>query len=253
MQVKYYRFFHKSKLYNKCMINKLKDAINKANKIVFFTGAGMSTDSGIPDFRSETGLYKNNLHAEEIISHSYFMNNPEGFYEFYKDKMIFDDAKPNYGHKYISKLQETKDVKVVTQNIDGLHQLAGSKIVYELHGSIFRNYCMRCNKSYGLSDILKQKGTPHCDCGGIIKPDVVLYEEGLDEETIINSIKAIEEADLLIILGTSLNVYPAAGFIRYFRGNTLAIINKSETSQDSNCDIVIHDSISKTFEALDNI
>ena len=240
-------------MYNLVMINKLKSAINNANKIVFFTGAGMSTDSGIPDFRSETGLYKNNLHAEEIISHGYFMRNPKEFYEFYKDKMIFENAKPNYGHNFIAKLQETKDVKVVTQNIDGLHQMAGSKYVYELHGSIHRNYCMKCHKFYGLDSITSQKGIPYCGCGGIIKPDVVLYEEGLDEETITNAINAIQEADLLIILGTSLNVYPAAGFIRYFRGNTLAIINKSQTAQDSACDIVIHDSISKTFEELSKL
>ena len=233
------------------MIDKLKNAIEKANKIVFFTGAGMSTDSGIPDFRSETGLYKNNLHAEEIISHSYFMSDPQGFYDFYKEKMIFPNAKPNYGHLFISKLQENKDVKVVTQNIDGLHQMAGSKEVYELHGSIHRNYCMRCHNFYSLADILKPKGIPYCECGGIMKPDVVLYEEGLDEDTIGKAINAIMNAELLIILGTSLNVYPAASFIRYFKGDTLAIINKSATSADNTCDIVIHDSISKTFREID--
>ena len=234
------------------MIEQLKQAIDKANKIVFFTGAGMSTDSGIPDFRSETGLYKNNLHAEEIISHSYFMANPKGFYDFYKEKMIFEDAKPNYGHEFIAELQKTKDVKVVTQNIDGLHQMAGSKEVYELHGSIHRNYCMKCHKFFNLEEIIKQDGVPYCSCGGIIKPDVVLYEEGLDEETIEKSIAAIEDADVLIILGTSLNVYPAAGFIRYFRGSVLAIINKTATPADNNCDIVIHDSISNTFRKINN-
>lgn len=233
------------------MINKLLNAIKTSNKIVFFSGAGISTDSGIPDFRSETGLYKNNLHAEEIISHSYFMNNPLGFYEFYKDKMIFKDAKPNLGHEFITFLQEKgKDVSVVTQNIDGLHQLAGNKKVYELHGSIHRNYCMKCHKFYGLDKIIENDNLPICECGGLIKPDVVLYEEGLDETTISNSIGAIKDADLLIILGTSLNVYPAAGFIRFFNGNTLAIINKSATAADQTCDIVIHDSISKTFEEL---
>ena len=234
------------------MIDKLQEAIKNSKKIVFFTGAGMSTDSGIPDFRSETGLYKNNLHAEEIISHGYFMAHPDEFYAFYKDKMIFEDAKPNYGHRYIAALQKDKDVSVVTQNIDGLHQLAGSKKVYELHGSIHRNYCMNCHKFYSLADILKQDNVPHCECGGIIKPDVVLYEEGLDEVTIENAVKAIADADTMVILGTSLNVYPAASFVRYFRGNTLAIINKSSTSQDSNCDIVIHDSISDTFKKIND-
>jgi len=232
------------------MINKLKNAIEQSKKIVFFTGAGMSTDSGIPDFRSETGLYKNNLHAEEIISHSYFMAYPKEFYEFYKAKMIFTDAKPNYGHEFIASLQDTKDVKVVTQNIDGLHQMAGSKTVYELHGSIHRNYCMKCHKFYELTEVLNKDNPPKCECGGIIKPDVVLYEEGLDGDTINGAIKAISECDTLIILGTSLNVYPAASFIGYFRGNTLAIINKQATSADSNCDIVIHDSISDTFRKI---
>lgn len=234
------------------MINRLKKEIEKANKIVFFTGAGMSTDSGIPDFRSATGLYTNNLHAEEIISHHYFLQDTKGFYDFYKDKMIFEDALPNYGHKYIAELEKTgKDIKVVTQNIDGLHQLAGSSIVYELHGSIHRNYCMKCNTFYPLKKVVVSKGTPICDkCGGIVKPDVVLYEEGLDGDTISNAIDAIANADLMIILGTSLNVYPAASFVQYFRGNTLAIINKSATPADNNCDIVIHDGISETFKKL---
>lgn len=234
------------------MINRLKQEIEKANKIVFFTGAGMSTDSGIPDFRSATGLYTNNLHAEEIISHHYFLQDTKGFYDFYKDKMIFEDALPNYGHKYIAELEKTgKDIKVVTQNIDGLHQLAGSSIVYELHGSIHRNYCMKCNTFYPLKKVVVSKGTPICDkCGGIVKPDVVLYEEGLDGDTIANAIDAIANADLMIILGTSLNVYPAASFVQYFRGNTLAIINKSATPADNNCDIVIHDGISETFKKL---
>lgn len=235
------------------MIEKLKHAIENSKKIVFFTGAGMSTDSGIPDFRSETGLYKNNLHAEEIISHSYFMSHPEEFYDFYKNKMIFEDALPNYGHKFIASLEGKKDVCVVTQNIDGLHQLAGSKKVYELHGSIHRNYCMKCHKFYDLTKIIESNGVPYCDCGGIIKPDVVLYEESLDEDTINKSVSEIYNADTMVILGTSLNVYPAAGFIRYFRGNTLAIINKQATIQDDNCDIVIHDSISKVFKEIDNI
>lgn len=232
------------------MIDKLTDAIKNAKRITFFSGAGMSTDSGIPDFRSETGLYKNNKHAEEIISHSFFMENPKEFYEFYKEKMIFKDAKPNYGHKFIADLQDLKDVTVVTQNIDGLHQLAGSKKVYELHGSTHRNFCMKCHKFYTLEDILNKGDIPHCDCGGLIKPDVVLYEESLDSKIINDSVDAIANCELMIILGTSLNVYPAAGLIKYFRGNTLAIINKSPTTSDSFCDIIIHDSISETFKKI---
>lgn len=236
------------------MIDKLKEAINAYNKIVFFTGAGMSTDSGIPDFRSATGLYTNNLHAEEIISHHYFMENPKEFYDFYKDKMIFENAKPNYGHLYIAELEKQgKNIKVVTQNIDGLHQMAGSKKVYELHGSIHRNYCMKCGEFYPLKKIIDSKGLPICDkCKGLVKPDVVLYEEGLDGETIENVVKAIAEAELLVILGTSLNVYPAASFVRYFKGKCLAIINKSSTSADDYCDIVIHEGISETFKKLSN-
>ncbi len=233
------------------MINKLQEAINKANKIVFFTGAGMSTASGIPDFRSANGLYKNVYRSEEMLSHHFFIENPEEFYEFYKDKMIYQDALPNKGHTFISKLQDTKDVKVVTQNIDGLHQKAGSKVVYELHGSILRNYCTNCEKFFDLDYIVNHKGVPHCDkCKAIIKPDVVLYEEALNEETINGAINAIYNADLLIVCGTSLNVYPAASFIRYFKGDTLAIINKDATTYDTNCDIVIHDDIVKTFEQL---
>ena len=235
------------------MINKLKQAILSSNKIVFFTGAGMSTDSGIPDFRSNNGLYKNNLKAEEILSHSYFMEHPKEFFDFYKTKMVYKDAKPNFGHEFIAKLEKTKDIKVVTQNIDGLHSLAGSKSVYELHGSNYRNYCMKCHKFFSLEDILNKEGVPYCDCGGIIKPDVVLYEENLDENTIRQAIKAINEADTLIILGTSLNVYPAASFVRYFKGDTLAIINKEATKQDEYFDIVIHDSICETLKELSDI
>lgn len=240
-------------IYNIHMINKLKNALNSSQKIVFFTGAGMSTDSGIPDFRSATGLYANNLHAEEIVSHSFFMSNPKEFYDFYKEKMLFPDALPNYGHEFISKLQDKKDVTVVTQNIDGLHQLAGSKKVYEIHGSIHRNYCMKCHKSYSLMDIINSDGVPYCKCGGIIKPDVVLYEEALDSDIIDKAITAIDDADMLVILGTSLNVYPAASFINYFKGNCLAIINKTSTPKDDICDIVIHDSISDTFRKINEM
>ena len=232
------------------MINKLKEAIKQAHKIVFFTGAGISTASGIPDFRSAKGIFTNNLQAEEIVSHSYFMSCPKQFYEFYRNKMVFKDAKPNLGHEYIAKLEKEKDVTVITQNIDGLHKIAGSTNVIELHGTIFSNTCMKCHKKYGLEDILQDEDVPHCTCGGIIKPDVILYEEALNEKDIENAIRAIEDADTLVILGTSLSVYPAAGFIRFFKGNKLILINKSETSADNYADIVIHDDINKVFSAL---
>lgn len=212
-----------TELYN---IKKLKEYIDTSTNIVFFGGAGCSTESGIPDFRSAKGIYTNNRSAEEIVSHSYFFQNPERFYRFYKDKMMFLDAKPNACHQYFAKLQETKNVTIVTQNIDGLHQLEGSLKVYELHGSIHRNYCLKCGKFFDANYVYDFKGVPYCDkCGGIIKPDVVLYEEPLDEEVIYGAIKAIENADLLIVGGTSLNVYPAAGFIRYYHGVKLVNIN----------------------------
>jgi len=233
------------------MIKQLQNAIDKANRIVFFSGAGMSTASGIPDFRSATGLYKNVYRAEEMLSHTFFENDPELFYEFYKEKMLYPEAKPNYAHEFIARLQDKKDVSVVTQNIDGLHQAAGSKKVYELHGSILRNYCTRCHKFFDLDYIIKSDGIPCCDkCGSIIKPDVVLYEEGLDEQTISDAINAIASCALLVVCGTSLVVYPAASFIRYFRGDTLAIVNRDATSYDSQCDIVIHDDLVKTFKQL---
>ena len=232
------------------MINKLKEAIKQAHKIVFFTGAGISTASGIPDFRSAKGIFTNNLQAEEIVSHSYFMSCPKQFYEFYRNKMVFKDAKPNLGHEYIAKLEKEKDVTVITQNIDGLHKIAGSTNVIELHGTIFSNTCMKCHKKYGLEAILQDEDVPHCTCGGIIKPDVILYEEALNEKDIENAIRAIEDADTLVILGTSLSVYPAAGFIRFFKGNKLILINKSVTSADNYADIVIHDDINKVFSAL---
>ena len=236
------------------MITKLQNAIDSSNNIVFFTGAGLSTASGIPDFRSATGLYKNVYRAEEMLSHTFFKYKTEEFYEFYKEKMLYPEAKPNYAHEYMAKLQEYKNVSIVTQNIDNLHQAAGSKKVYELHGSVFRNYCTKCHKFFDLDYIVKSDGVPYCDkCGSLIKPDVVLYEEGLDEEVITGAIKAIAQADLLVVCGTSLVVYPAASFIRYFSGNTLAIINKDATSYDSNCDIVIHDDLVSTFKQLNTI
>ena len=233
------------------MINKLQNAIDNANKIVFFSGAGMSTASGIPDFRSSTGLYKNVYRAEEMLSHTFYVNDPELFYEFYKEKMLYPDAKPNYAHEFIAKLQDKKDVSVVTQNIDGLHQKAGSKKVYELHGSVLRNYCSHCHKFFDLDYIINSDGVPKCDeCGNIIKPDVVLYEEGLDDEVVTKAINAINQADVLIVCGTSLVVYPAASFIRYFNGDTLAIINRDPTSYDQYCEVVIHDDLVNTFKQL---
>lgn len=232
-------------------IKELKETIKNFKRIVFFSGAGISCDSGIPDFRSENGLYKNNLRAEEILSHTFFMNHTDEFYEFYKDKMCYPNALPNFGHQYIVELEKLgKEVTVITQNIDGLHSNAGSKNVLELHGSIHRNYCMDCGKSYTLQEILHMEGIPKCACGGIIKPDVVLYEEPLNEETINKTIEAISNCDVLIILGTSLSVYPAASFIRFFNGQKLVLINKSCTPYDSYADIIINNSISDTFKEL---
>lgn len=236
------------------MINKLKQAIDKAQRIVFFTGAGMSTASGIPDFRSETGLYRNVYHAEEMLSHSFFLRDPKMFYEFYKEKMLYPDALPNYAHEFMAKLQKEKKVTVITQNIDGLHQLAGSEDVIELHGTVLKNHCTKCHKFYDLKSILDKQGVPYCDdCGGIIKPDVVLYEEPLNESDINRAVSEIYNADLLVVCGTSLVVYPAASFVRYFKGDTLAIINRDPTSFDSNCDIVIYDDLVKTFKELNNL
>ena len=226
-----------------------KKMINEAHSIVVFTGAGISVPSGIPDFRSADGIYnqKTKIKAspEEIISHSFFMSNTEDFYDFYKEKMCYPKAEPNAAHKYFADLEKKgKKVIVVTQNIDGLHQKAGSKYVYELHGTIHQNFCMKCGRLFGLDYVMNSKGVPHCDkCGGIIKPNVVLYEEGLDEDTIQRSISAIMTCDLLIIIGTSLRVYPAAGFIRYFRGRYLVVINKDSTSYDSNCDLVFNEDV----------
>ncbi len=239
-------------------IKMLAKMIKESDNIVFFGGAGVSTESNIPDFRSEQGIY-NTIHnygcsPEEILSHSYFMRNTDKFYDFYKNTMLYPDALPNAAHKALAQLEDMGKLKaVVTQNIDGLHQLAGSKVVYELHGSVLRNYCMRCHKFYTLEDIINQEGTPRCSCGGVIKPDVVLYEEGLDGDTIEKSIQAIAAADMLIVGGTSLNVYPAASFVRYYRGDKLVLINKSETGFDKYANVLIHDSIGKVFEAALNI
>lgn len=227
-------------------IQQLQKIIDEGQRIVFFTGAGVSTDSGIPDFRSQDGLYqqKYKYPPEQIVSHTFFLHNTEDFYEFYKDKMLNLDAKPNYTHEFMAKLEEKgKSLGVVTQNIDGLHQKAGSKHVYELHGSVLRNYCMKCGKTFDAKYIANSIGVPHCDtCGGLIRPDVVLYEEGLDENVLNGAVQAIANADVLIILGTSLVVYPAAGLVRYFRGDHLVLINKSVTPYDQNADLLIQDS-----------
>ena len=228
----------------------LKDWIQESHNIVFFGGAGVSTESNIPDFRSDNGLYKKKYPypAEIMLSHSFYLSHPKEFFDFYFNQMIYPDAQPNKAHHALSKLEKMGKLKgIVTQNIDGLHQAAGSETVYELHGSVHRNYCESCGKFYGLKDIMAQKGVPKCSCGGIIKPDVVLYEEGLDQNTIRKSIEAISNADVLIIGGTSLAVYPAAGLIDYYRGNKLVLINKSSTPKDSRADLIINDAIGKVL------
>ena len=224
-------------------ITALQKIIDESENIVFFGGAGVSTESGIPDFRSEDGLYhtKYSYPPERILSHSFFIQNPEVFYTFYREKILYLDAKPNPAHKKLAELEKLGKLRaVVTQNIDGLHQKAGSKTVYELHGSIHRNYCVECGKAYSAEFVKEVKGIPHCTCGGIIKPDVVLYEESLDGRTIQSAVSAIAKADTLIIGGTSLVVYPAAGFIDYFRGKHLVLINKAETGKTVGADLIIH-------------
>ena len=220
----------------------LKQWVEESDNIVFFGGAGVSTESHIPDFRSVDGLYNQDYDypPETILSHSFYKKNTEEFYRFYRSKMIFPDAKPNKAHIALANLEKAGKLKaVITQNIDGLHQKGGSKEVYELHGSVLRNYCTSCHKFFPLDDILACKGVPHCECGGIIKPDVVLYEEGLDSHTLERSVSYIKNADMLIIGGTSLAVYPAAGLIDYYTGNKLVLINKDKTARDSHADLVI--------------
>lgn len=256
-------------------IKMLSDWINESRRIVFFGGAGVSTESGIPDFRSVDGLYnqKYKYPPEQIISHSFYETDPKEFFRFYWDRMIYRDAKPNITHNALAELEKAGKLSaVVTQNIDGLHQKAGSRKVYELHGSTLRNHCEKCGEAYTLDeafgralqdkdDFFKnpdgtyEPGVPRCShCGGIIKPDVVLYEEGLDDETVENAVSAIASADMLIIGGTSLVVYPAAGFVRYYRGHKLVLINKSHTQMDSEADLVINDSLGKVFsEVMDKV
>ena len=219
-----------------------KTWLDESQDIVFFGGAGVSTESNIPDFRSTDGLYHQQYDypPETILSHSFYLRKPEEFYRFYRDKMLFPDAKPNRAHRALAKLEQEGKLKaVITQNIDGLHQAAGSREVLELHGSVLRNYCTRCGRSYSLADILATEGVPHCACGGMIKPDVVLYEEGLDMRLLERAIAHIRRADMLIVGGTSLVVYPAAGLIDYYRGNRLVLINKSPTARDGQADLVI--------------
>lgn len=238
-------------------IEELKKIIEGSSNIVFFGGAGVSTESNIPDFRSETGLYKtkNNYSypPEVMLSHSFFKNHPEDFFDFYRAKMIFKDAKPNKAHYALAELEKRGKLQaVITQNIDGLHQAAGSKNVLELHGSVHRNYCLNCGKHFDLEYILNTETIiPKCDeCGGMIRPDVVLYEEGLDNDVIQKTVKYIRNADVLIVGGTSLVVYPAAGLIRYFSGSKLVLINKSTTNYDKDADLIISDSIGKVLGAI---
>lgn len=234
-------------------IQRLQSILDESKRVVFFGGAGVSTESGIPDFRSTDGLYnqKYDYPPEEIISHDFFYANTAEFYRFYRDKMIFQDAKPNAAHLFLARAEKAGKLDcVITQNIDGLHQRAGSKRVFELHGSIHRNYCQRCKKFYSLDYIAGSSGVPRCECGGVIKPDVVLYGEGLDDDTVRGALNAISRADTLIIGGTSLVVYPAAGLINYFGGRHLVVINKSATSADEGAELVINAPIGETFSKL---
>lgn len=231
----------------------LKRWIGESNRIVFFGGAGVSTESGIPDFRSVDGLYSQKFEypPETIISHSFYLHDPAYFFRFYREKMMPLGFEPNITHKVLARWeQEGKLSAVVTQNIDGLHQKAGSKTVYELHGSVLRNYCTRCRKFHSAEFVHDFPGVPRCACGGIVKPDVVLYEESLDQDTIENAVMAIRDADLLIVAGTSLTVYPAAGLINYYRGSRLVLINRDATQYDHRADLVFHESLGKIFEQL---
>lgn len=243
------------------MDGRLRKLVEASEAIVFFGGAGVSCESGIPDFRSTDGLYHQEYRwpPEEILSHDFFERRPEEFFRFYRDKMLYPQAEPNAAHLALARLEQAGKLKaVVTQNIDGLHQAAGSKVVYELHGSTLRNYCTRCGKFFPVSFIEDAAGVgdgvPRCDeCGGIVKPDVVLYEEGLDEQTMENAVNAIRKADTLIVGGTSLAVYPAAGLLRYFRGDNLVVINKQPTPADATANLLIHEPIGRTLDPNDNV
>ncbi|MCL2873806.1 MAG: NAD-dependent protein deacylase [Defluviitaleaceae bacterium] len=231
----------------------LKDLIHNTNNIVFFGGAGVSTESGIPDFRSPDGLYsqKYRFPPETMLSHDFFINNTAEFYEFYRDKMIYSNVKPNKAHLKLAKLEQCGKLKaVITQNIDGLHQMAGSEKVLELHGSVNRNNCMVCGKPYDIKMITEIEGVPLCSCSGVIKPDVVLYGEGLDNAVVTEAIRFISNADMLIIGGTSLNVYPAAGLLNYYKGDKLVLINKATTSFDKHADLIINDAIGEVLGSI---
>ncbi len=233
----------------------LQDWIKEAKQMVFFGGAGVSTESGIPDFRGEAGIYQTisefGVRPEEILSHSFFLRDPETFYAYYKKYMLFPDAKPNAAHLALARLeQEGKLTAVITQNIDGLHQKAGSQRVYELHGSVRKNHCLRCGKQYPLAYIQKAEGVPRCSCGGMVRPDIVLYEEGLDEKVLYGAVAQLQKADLLLVGGTSLNVYPAAGLLQYFGGKHLVLINRDETPMDGQADLVLHDKIGEVLGAV---
>lgn len=235
-------------------ISQLKELIDSSDHIVFFGGAGVSTESGIPDFRSRDGLYnqKYDYPPEVILSHSFFMKKPSEFYRFYRDKMLCLDAKPNAAHIALAKLEKMKKLKaVITQNIDGLHRAAGSNVVLELHGCVYRNYCMKCGKEYGVDAIMGSEIVPHCECGGIIKPDVVLYEEPLDSYITDMALAYVQAADVLIIGGTSLSVYPAASLVNYYMGSKLVLINKTPTPMDKEADLLITEPIGKVFSELD--
>lgn len=232
----------------------LQRMVDESHRIVFFGGAGVSTESGIPDFRSVDGLYhqKYRWPPEQILSHTFFVREPEEFFRFYRDKMLPLDAKPNKAHLKLAEMEKVgKLTAVVTQNIDGLHQRAGNRCVYELHGSVWRNYCVKCRKAYGPETIRdSQENVPVCTCGGRIKPDVVLYEEGLDDEVVAGAIRTIRNADMMIVAGTSLSVYPAAGLLNYFRGRYLVLINREKTPLDDECSLVIHDKVGEVLGQL---
>ena len=235
-------------------IEQLRQWVNESDNIVFFGGAGVSTESGIPDFRSVDGLYNQQYDypPETILSHTFYRRNTEEFYRFYRNKMLCLDAKPNAAHLKLAQWEREGKLKaVVTQNIDGLHQAAGSEKVFELHGSVLRNFCESCHKFYDVNDIANSEGVPKCSCGGDIKPDVVLYEEGLDQNTLTGAIRAISEADVLIVGGTSLAVYPAAGLLDYYNGNKLVLVNKTPTARDGIADLVVQGSIGEIFSQLD--
>lgn len=234
-------------------IQQFKEWVESSNNIVFFGGAGVSTESGIPDFRSEDGLYrqKYDYPPETILSNTFYMRMPKEFYKFYRDKLIYEDAKPSTTHLALARLEQQGKLRaIVTQNIDGLHQMAGSKNVIEIHGTIYKNHCMQCNKFYGIEAVRDCEDIPKCECGGRIKPDVVLYEESLNMEDVNRAVDYIADADVLIVGGTSLGVFPAAGLIDYYKGNKLILINKSQTQYDKRANLLIHDALGKVFGAL---